>query len=153
MRLSERRCTRPDKGHCGACREWSIPARLAVALPIVALMMVGYSTHSLSKRLEALENENGRLRSLLHQAERRTKGLRRTAVPLIERAAGGFPEQAPMIKPSKHLDEATRPGNSMPLASIEGFPQLVTRPVLESAAVLGLVSMLPAGTKQAKEIS
>ncbi len=58
-----------------------------------------------------------------------------------------------MIKPSKHLDEATRPGNSMPLASIEGFPQLVTRPVLESAAVLGWGSMLPAGTKQAKEIS
>jgi len=97
---------------------WSIPARLAVVLSIAALMMVGYSTHSVSKRLEALENENGRLRSLLHQAERKTKGLRRAAVPLIERAAGGFPAQAPMTKPSRYPDEADRDSNSKPLESI-----------------------------------
>lgn len=132
---------------------WSRPARLAVVLSIAALMMVGYSTHSASKRLEALENGNGRLRSLLHQAERKTKGLRRAAAPLIERAAGGFPEQAPMTKPSRYPDEADRGSNSKPLESIGGFLQLVTRPALESAAVLGRYSTLPAGTKLAKEIS
>lgn len=132
---------------------WSGPARLAVVLAIAVLMMMGYSTHSASKRLEALENENGRLRFSLHQAERKTKGLRRAAAPLIERAAGGLPEQAPMTKPSRYPDEAARDSNRKPLEFIGGFPQLVTRPALESAAVLGGYSTLPAGAKLATEIS
>lgn len=112
---------------------WTSPARLAVAVPIVALIMMGYSVHLGSKRLEGLENENVRLRSLLHHAERKTKGLRRAAGPFIERA-GDFPEQPPITKPSRHLDETARPSNSRPLASLEGFQRPVTRPVLESGA-------------------
>ena len=86
---------------------------LAVASMMGSLAVVGWSVLSDSKRLDALQQENGRLQWVLRMAERKNRDLRETLAPLLKSAAQKLPGEKLNASPKKPFErhEADRPGN------------------------------------------
>ena len=83
---------------------WRKGGWLAVTFLIGVLAAIAWSVYSDSKRLEALEMENRRLRSVLRETEQESRGFRETV--------------APSFKPS-----APTPGSKPPLSKVVDDPE------------------------------
>jgi predicted negative regulator of RcsB-dependent stress response len=87
---------------------------LAVASMMGFLAVVGWSVLSDSKRLDALQQENGRLQSVLRMAERKNRDLHETLASLLNSAAQKFPGEKLNASSKKPFErhEADRPCNT-----------------------------------------
>lgn len=91
---------------------------LAVGLLTAVWSLTALSVHSASKRLKALNDENVRLQSLLHRAERRPRGLRKIAAPPFQRTTRGLLKGRASPRSLYNNTTARQPGDG-PLARVE----------------------------------
>lgn len=97
---------------------------LAVGLLTGVWSVTALSVHSASKRLKALNDENVRLQSLLHHAERPPSGLRQIAAPPFQRTTRGLLKGRASPRSLYNNTKERRTGDG-PLARVEGVLPVV----------------------------